>query len=186
MNKKPTAEQLPSILNQTKTDGLVKLASTLPVNHPNFIPDSNKLNASDTSDLHSKTVEFDSKGKPPTGAHGDVTRTRHAVSRSVSHDGGRSDGSDARVKGSLGSFGSNDSKSYEEEVVITYQDEAIDIDEQGAGKISVYDCSLTLYSIYTHFNTLKKKLYENIVEKGEIAQNEQFHLLHIVFNAVCF
>ena len=30
--------------------------------------------------------------------------------------------------------------------------------------------------IYTHFNTLKKKLKENIVEKGEIAQNEKFHL----------
>ena len=36
--------------------------------------------------------------------------------------------------------------------------------------------SLTLSSIYTHFNTLKKKLQENIVEKGEIAQNEQYHL----------
>ena len=38
--------------------------------------------------------------------------------------------------------------------------------------------ALTLCSIYTHFNTLKKKarLQENIVEKGEIAQNEQFHL----------
>ena len=36
---------------------------------------------------------------------------------------------------------------------------------------------LTLSSIYTHFNTLKKKALGNIVEKGEIAQNEQFHLL---------
>ena len=41
--------------------------------------------------------------------------------------------------------------------------------------------SLTLSSIYTHLDTLKKKkkkkkLYENIVEKGEIAQHEQFHL----------
>ena len=35
---------------------------------------------------------------------------------------------------------------------------------------------LTLSSIYTHFDTLKKKGLENIVEKGEIAQNEQFHL----------
>ena len=37
---------------------------------------------------------------------------------------------------------------------------------------------LTLSSIYmyTHSNTLKKKLQENIVEKGEIAQNEQFRL----------
>ena len=28
----------------------------------------------------------------------------------------------------------------------------------------------------THFNTLKKKATENIVEKSKIAQNEQFHL----------
>ena len=37
---------------------------------------------------------------------------------------------------------------------------------------------LTLSSIYTHFNTQKKKkkLLENIVEKGEIAHLEQFHL----------
>ena len=28
----------------------------------------------------------------------------------------------------------------------------------------------------SHFNTLKKKNSENIVEKGEIALNEQFHL----------
>ena len=36
---------------------------------------------------------------------------------------------------------------------------------------------LTLSSIlYTHFNTLKKKPWENIVEKGEVAQNKQFHL----------
>ena len=34
---------------------------------------------------------------------------------------------------------------------------------------------LTLSSIYTHFNTLEKKPLENIVENGEIAQNEQFH-----------
>ena len=36
--------------------------------------------------------------------------------------------------------------------------------------------SLTPSSICTHFNTLKKKFSENIEEKGEIAQNEQFHL----------
>ena len=42
-------------------------------------------------------------------------------------------------------------------------------------------CILTLSSIYTHFNTLEKKALENIVEKGEIAQNEQFHLF-----AQCF
>ena len=35
---------------------------------------------------------------------------------------------------------------------------------------------LTLSSIYTHFNSLMKNALEHIVEKGEIAQNEQFHL----------
>ena len=35
---------------------------------------------------------------------------------------------------------------------------------------------LTLSSIYTHFNTLKKKVEENIVKKGVIPQNEQFHI----------
>ena len=35
---------------------------------------------------------------------------------------------------------------------------------------------LTVSSIYTRFNTEEKKLLENIVEKGEIAQNEQLHL----------
>ena len=35
---------------------------------------------------------------------------------------------------------------------------------------------LSIYIIYTHFNTLKKKVLENMVEKGEIAQHEQFHL----------
>ena len=30
--------------------------------------------------------------------------------------------------------------------------------------------------MYTHFNTLKKKVSSNIVEKDEIAQNEQFQL----------
>ena len=44
---------------------------------------------------------------------------------------------------------------------------------------------LTLSFIYTLFITLKKKLSENMVEKGEIAQNEQFHLFHNVFNAIC-
>ena len=39
------------------------------------------------------------------------------------------------------------------------------------------DCILlTLSSIYTHFSRLKKKALENLVEKGEIAQNEQYHL----------
>ena len=49
------------------------------------------------------------------------------------------------------------------------------------GENAGYHCfdkafSLTLSYIYTHFNTLKKKLQENIVEKDENAQNEKFHL----------
>ena len=35
---------------------------------------------------------------------------------------------------------------------------------------------LTLSSICTHFNILKKKALENIVEKGDITKSEQFHL----------
>ena len=42
--------------------------------------------------------------------------------------------------------------------------------------------NLTLSSIYTHFKTMKKKFLENIVEKGEIAQNEQFHLFSTMFS----
>ena len=34
----------------------------------------------------------------------------------------------------------------------------------------------TLSSIYTHFNTLKKKKLGKHFRKGEIAQHEQFHL----------
>ena len=43
-------------------------------------------------------------------------------------------------------------------------------------KACVIENALTFSSIYTHFNTLKKNLYENIVESGEFAQNEQFYL----------
>ena len=35
--------------------------------------------------------------------------------------------------------------------------------------------SITLSSIHTHFNTLKKTDVENILEKGEITEKEQFH-----------
>ena len=35
--------------------------------------------------------------------------------------------------------------------------------------------------LYTHFNTLKENLLENIVEKGEIALLEQFHLFPLCF-----
>ena len=57
--------------------------------------------------------------------------------------------------------------------------------------VGEYDhrCSLTLPSIFTHFNTEEKKNFwkENTVEKGEIAQNEQFHLLPQCFSmqSVC-
>ena len=47
---------------------------------------------------------------------------------------------------------------------------------------------LTLSSIYrSHFNGLrkKKKLYDNIVAKGEIAQNEQFQPFRNVLCAIC-
>ena len=36
--------------------------------------------------------------------------------------------------------------------------------------------SLTLYSIDTHFDAFNKTAFENIVEKEEIAHNEQFLL----------
>ena len=42
---------------------------------------------------------------------------------------------------------------------------------------------LIFSSIYTRFNILKKRalVKKNIVEKGEIAQNEQFHLFSQCF-----
>ena len=43
----------------------------------------------------------------------------------------------------------------------------------------------TLYSIHTHFNTLKKKALEKHCEKGEIAHFEQFRLFHNAFYAIC-
>ena len=42
-------------------------------------------------------------------------------------------------------------------------------------------CLLILSSTYTYFNLLKKKAVVNIVEKGEIAQNEQFHFFHFFY-----
>ena len=42
--------------------------------------------------------------------------------------------------------------------------------------------ALTLSSIKTHFNTLKKKLKKEIVEKGEIAHFEQFHVFPAMFS----
>ena len=44
---------------------------------------------------------------------------------------------------------------------------------------------LILSSIFTHFNTSKKKSRENIVEKGEIARMSNFTFSHNVFYAIC-
>ena len=46
---------------------------------------------------------------------------------------------------------------------------------------------LTLSSIYTHFNRLKtkKKIKENIVVKGEIAQMSSFTFFHNAFYGIC-
>ena len=41
---------------------------------------------------------------------------------------------------------------------------------------------LTLSSIYTHFNTLKKNALENIAEKSEIAQYEKVHFFSTMFS----
>ena len=54
--------------------------------------------------------------------------------------------------------------------------------------IPYYKNTLTLSSEYTHFNTLKKKEKkpsENIVGKGEVAQNEQFYLFPQCFLCIC-
>ena len=47
--------------------------------------------------------------------------------------------------------------------------------------MNFYEVYLILSSVCTHFNILKKRFLENIVEKGEIAQNEQFHLFSQCF-----
>ena len=44
------------------------------------------------------------------------------------------------------------------------------------------DLGLTLSPIHTHFNKLKEKNWENMVENGEIAQNEQFHVFSTMFS----
>ena len=51
--------------------------------------------------------------------------------RSISHDNGNN-------RGSVGSFGSCDSKTFDEEVVISYQDEAYRIEDMGAGQNLYY------------------------------------------------
>ena len=51
----------------------------------------------------------------------------------------------------------------------------------------LYLKSLTFSSICTNFNTLKKKkLCKNTVEKGEIAQNDQFHLFPPFSTMFCY
>ena len=69
----------------------------------------------------------------------------------------------------------------EENIVVT----SIFSFSQNVFKSLLFQDHLTLSCIYTHFITMKKKILENIVEKGEIAQNEQFHLSHNVFYAIC-
>ena len=44
---------------------------------------------------------------------------------------------------------------------------------------------LNLSSIYTHFNTLKKTLKENIVEKVKLLKMSNFTFFHNVFYAIC-
>ena len=47
---------------------------------------------------------------------------------------------------------------------------------QGYLKLGFCATELTLSSINTNLTQWRKKIEENIVEKGEIAQSEQFHL----------
>lgn len=105
------------------------------VNHPNFIPDPSQSSKFGPFNLD----PTDLRSKPPSGlisGHSDGLN-KAKVFRSVSHDGtngNKVDASDTKNRGSVGSFGSCDSKTYDEEVVISYQDEAVNIEEQGAGK----------------------------------------------------
>ncbi|WAR02234.1 NEK9-like protein [Mya arenaria] len=103
--------------------GLSDNVRAVAVNHPNFIPDPGAQ-----SKIFKASVDNDLRSKPPSGAissHVDGnSKPKHV--RSVSHDYSNN-------RGSVGSFGSCDSKTYDEEVVISYQDEALDIEDQGAG-----------------------------------------------------
>ena len=51
------------------------------------------------------------------------------------------------------------------------EDETSKKDTEERGSDGMLFSILTLSSIYTHFNTLKKKIQENILGKCEIAQN---------------
>ncbi|XP_052219827.1 uncharacterized protein LOC127837054 isoform X2 [Dreissena polymorpha] len=96
-----------------------------PVNHPNFIPEH------DIKSLPLFTENADVRTKPPSGVNGNNSdgASKPKVGRSISHDYS----CDQKNRGSVGSFGSCDSKNYDEEVVIAYQDEAINVEEQGTG-----------------------------------------------------
>lgn len=124
-----------------------KDGSSGPVCHPNFIPEPGAV----TTEQKSKPKAFLTETKPPSGqldTNGNKSKTQ--VHRSVSHEQGhsRSESHDYnKYKGSVGSFGSCDSKTYEEqEIVISYQDEAVDIEETGAGLGKESPCRLVIIS----------------------------------------
>lgn len=107
----------------------------VPVNHPNFIPDPSQTGKFAKS-FPLSTDNADVKSKPPSGVSGghSDTAVKTKILRSVSHDGSnKNDAGDAKNRGSVGSFGSCDSKTYDEEVVISYKDEAVDTEGQGSG-----------------------------------------------------
>jgi len=108
----------------------------IPVNHPNFIPDSTQ-SGKPTKTLPHGQDGADVKSKPPSGSNGghNEATAKTKIWRSVSNDGSnKGETTDAKNRNSVGSFGSCDSKTYDEEVVISYRDEAVNIEEQGAGK----------------------------------------------------
>ncbi|XP_053387860.1 uncharacterized protein LOC123541853 [Mercenaria mercenaria] len=136
MSEKHSGNQL---LSSTTTDLKTEVigkpdGKPSPVNHPNFIPDA----STKFTDQKSKPKAFLTESKPPSGpADSNGNKSKPQVHRSVSHEHGhhRSESHDYnKNRGSVVSFGSNDSKTFDEqEVVISYQDEAVDIEETGAG-----------------------------------------------------
>ena len=88
------------------------------VNHPNSVPESG---------FSGQKHIYEPTGKPPPGAsqlgldaHGTKTRSTGYRTSSESHD--------TKNRGSLGSV-----NSYEEELVLTYNDEAVDVSDAGGG-----------------------------------------------------
>ncbi|KAL4216374.1 hypothetical protein ACF0H5_024101 [Mactra antiquata] len=129
-----------------------------PVNHPNFIPDV---------DQKLKLKAFHNENKPPTGQN-DINKSKPQVYRSVSHEHGhhRNESHDFnKNRGSVGSFGSCDSKTYEEqEVVISYQDEAVDIEDMGAGQSKEVPRRLVIVSSrMRNTSTIRHALQPNVV-----------------------